>query len=50
MSIRQILKVAQKVLTHKVTILKSGETGFVETTIEDPKLCGQLEKLRLLGH
>src|SRR3989338_11704121 len=45
MSIHRILKVAQKVLTHKVTVLKTGETGFVETTIEDPQLCGQLEKL-----
>lgn len=50
MSIHRILKVAQKVLTHKVTILKTGETGFVETTIEDPQLCGQLEKLQTLGH
>lgn len=50
MSIHHIVKVAQKVLTHKVTILKTGETGFVDTTIEDPKICGQLEKLRNLGH
>lgn len=50
MSIRHILKVAQKVLTHKVTILKTGEVGSVETTVEDPELCGQLEKLRILGH
>lgn len=50
MSIRNILKVAQKVLTHKVTILKTGETGLVETTVEDPEICGQLEKLRNLGY
>lgn len=50
MSIHQIVKVAQKVLTHKVTILQTGETGLVETTVEDPKLCGQLERLRVLGH
>lgn len=50
MSIHQIVKVAQKVLTHKVTILQTGETGLVETTVEDPALCGQLEKLRVLGH
>lgn len=50
MSIHQIVKVAQKVLTHKVTILQTGETGFVETTIEDPIICGQLEKLRVLEH
>ncbi|MBI3887658.1 transposase, partial [Candidatus Microgenomates bacterium] len=50
MSIHHIVKVAQKVLTHKVTILKTGETGLVETTVEDPELCGQLEQLRNLEH
>lgn len=50
MSIHHIVKVAQKVLTHKITILRTGETGFVETTIEDPEICGQLEQLRNLGH
>lgn len=50
MSIKRILKIAGKVLTHKVTVIKTGETKFIETTIEDPELCGQLEKLRVLGH
>jgi len=50
MSIQKILKIAQKVLTHKVTMTKTGESHLIETTIEDPDLCGQLEKLRLLGH
>lgn len=50
MSIHHILKVAQKVLSHKVTIPKTGETAIVETTIEDSELCGQLDKLRTLGH
>lgn len=50
MSIHQIIKVAQRVLTHKVTIRKTGESGFVETSIEDPEICGQLEKLRSLEH
>lgn len=50
MSIHHIVKVAQKVLTHKITVLKTGETGLVETTIEDPEICGQLEQLRNLGH
>lgn len=50
MSIHHIVKVAQKVLTHKITILRTGETGLVETMIEDPEICGQLEKLRNLGH
>jgi transposase len=50
MSIHQILKIAQKVLTHKVTIPKTEETGYIETSIEDPELCGQLKKLRDLEH
>jgi transposase len=50
MSIKRILKIAGKVLTHKVIVIKTGETKFIETTIEDPELCGQLEKLRVLGH
>jgi len=50
MSIKRILKIAGKILTHKVTIIKTGETKFIETTIDDPELCGQLEKLRILGH
>lgn len=50
MSIQRITKVAEKVLTHKVTITKTGGFQFIETTIEDPDLCGQLEKLKALGH
>lgn len=50
MSIQRILKTAQKVLTHKLTIVKTRETGFIETTIENPELCGQIEKLKTLGH
>jgi len=50
MSIKRILKIAGKILTHKVIVKKTGETGFIETTIEDLKLRGQLEKLRVLGH
>lgn len=50
MSVQKILKIAQKVLTHKVTVIKTGETGFIETTIEDIELCGQLKQLRVLGH
>lgn len=50
MSIQKILKIAQKVLSHKVTVIRTGETGYIETTIENSELCGQLEKLRVLGH
>jgi len=50
MSIQKVLKTAQKVLTHKLTIIKTGETGLIETTIENAELCGQIEKLKTLGH
>jgi transposase len=50
MSVHQIVKLAQKILTHKIVIKKTGETGLVETTVEDPVLCGKLDKLRALGH
>ncbi len=50
MSIQKILKIAQKILTHKLTIVKTRETGFIETTIENEELCGQIEKLKTLGH
>jgi len=50
MSIQKILKIAQKILTHKLTIVKTKETGFIETTIENEELCGQIEKLKTLGH
>lgn len=50
MSIQRILKTAGKVLTHKVIFVESKKTEFIETTIEDQVLCGQLEKLKDLGH
>lgn len=50
MSLKQILKVAGKVLTHKVTNTKTGETAFIETTIEDAKLKQRIELLKSLGH
>lgn len=50
MSIQKILKTARKILTHKLTIIKTRETGFIETTIENSELCGQIEKLKTLGH
>lgn len=50
MSIRAILKLAGKLLTHTVINTKTGETTIMETTITDPDLCGKLERLRSLGH
>lgn len=48
--IKKVIKIAKKVLTHKVTITKTGESALIETKITDPILCGQLEKLRDLEY
>ena len=50
LSIKRVLKIAGKVLTHKLTNTKTGETACVETTIEDPELKEKVEILRNLGH
>lgn len=50
MSIHKILKIAQKVLTHKATNTQTGETALIETTIEDPALKEKIELLNSLGH
>lgn len=50
MSIKKVLKIAGKVLTHKVTNAKTGEIAYVETTIEDPTLKEKIDLLRDLGH
>lgn len=50
MSLQHILKVAGTVLTHTVTNTKTGETAFIETTIEDQKLKEKVELLKSLGH
>ena len=50
MSIQRVLKLAEKVLTHKVTNTKTGESAFIETTIEDPILKHKIEALKSLGH
>ncbi len=50
LSIKRILKIAGKVLTHKVTNTKTGETAYVETTIEDPELQEKINFLKSLGH
>lgn len=50
LSIKRILKIAGKVLTHKVTNTKTGEIAYVETTIEDPELKEKINILKSLGH
>jgi transposase len=50
LSIKRVLKIAGKVLTHKVTNTKTGEIAYVETTIENPELKEKIEMLRALGH
>lgn len=50
MSIHKILKIAQKVLTHKVINGQTRETALIETTIEDPVLQEKIDFLNSLGH
>ncbi|MDP2638221.1 MAG: IS1634 family transposase [Candidatus Levybacteria bacterium] len=50
LSIRRVLKIAGKVLTHKVTNTKTGEMAYVETTIEDSVLKEEIGLLKTLGH
>lgn len=50
LSIKKILKIAGKVLTHKVTNTKTGEVAYVETTIENPDLKDKIKLLRSLEH
>ena len=50
MSIQKVLKLAEKVLTHKVTNTKTGESAYIETTIEDPKVKEKIDLLKSLGH
>ncbi len=50
MSMHKVLKVAQKVLTHRVINTQTGETALIETTIEDSVLKEKIEVLSSLGH
>lgn len=50
LSIKRVLKIAGKVLTHKVTNTKTGEVAYVETTIESPTLKEKINLLKSLGH
>jgi hypothetical protein len=49
-SIQKVLKLAGKVLTHKVTNIKTGECGSIQTTIEDPVIKEKIDFLKSLGH
>lgn len=37
-------------LTHTVMHTKTGDTTIVETTIFNNRFCGELDRLRALGH
>jgi transposase len=50
MTINAVLKLAGKVLTHKVTNTRTGETAYVETTIENPETRAKINLLMSLGH
>jgi len=50
MSIQRVLKLAEKVLTHKVTNTKTGESAYIETKIEDPQVKEKIDFLKSLGH
>lgn len=50
MSIQRVLKLAEKVLTHKVTNTKTGESAYIETTIENPQVKQKINSLKSLGH
>ena len=50
LSIQKILKIAQKVLTHSVTNIQTGEKALIETTILDEELKQKINLLNSLGH
>ncbi len=50
MSIKNILKISQKVLTHKVINYQTGEETYIETTILDEDLKRKIKVLNTVGH
>lgn len=50
MSIKRILKIAQKVLTHTAFNSQTGEKALIETTILDKELKQKIDLLNSLGH
>ena len=49
-NVQRILKIAGKVLTHKVINTQTGETKLIETTIMEEELKEQIEMLNSVGH
>lgn len=50
-TIQRVLKILSRVLTHRVTNIKTGETVFIEATVHDPQLKQEIDHLRkTLGH
>jgi transposase len=50
LSIKKVLQVCSRVLTHTITNTKTGETIDKETTIQNPYLKKVIERLRAVGH
>lgn len=50
LSIKRALKFASKLLTHRVTNTKTGESNLLETAIKDPQLIEKINLLKSLGH
>lgn len=50
LSTKKILKIAEKVLTHKAINTQTGETGLIETTIMEQALKEKINLLNSLGH
>ncbi|HSW57128.1 MAG TPA: hypothetical protein VLH15_01875 [Dehalococcoidales bacterium] len=50
MSIQKVLKLAEKVLTHKVTNTRTGESSYIETLNENPEIKDKINLLKSLGH
>jgi hypothetical protein len=50
MSIKKVLQICSRVLTHTITNTKTGETIDKETTIQNKPLKQAIESLRAVGH
>mgnify|MGYP001584716187 FL=1 len=50
LSIKRVLKIANKLLTHTVTNTRTGENKLLETTIKNPVLIEKINLLKSLGH
>ena len=50
LSIKKVIKIISKVLTHKVKNIKTGETVLIETQTENQQLLKDLEIIKSVGH